>query len=735
MASILRRSLKIRVFVVFFLMAAAAVGLLGVITFFAGRSIIQKQVENALLSTAQNKEMNLVSLMVRDRIVYQLTDADKWLTEAVEKILNNDSNSSQSVSEACAYLEAFVKGVPNLDEVFVMDLTGKIIVSSIAERVGENKANDEYFTAGIKGFHFKSVYMSKTVAKPSWAVSGPFLGLDRKKQIGVLTLRYSIAGLNAVLTERAGLGETGESYLVDKSGIMISESRFNKDVILKQKVDTEPVRLFQQSGKQMEGIYKDYRNQPVLGVSMGDDIAKEADLGWVLLSEIDAVEAFAPVNRLGMTIFILGLIISVLIGLAAFLIAQGIANPIALIAQVAQKIGEGDLTVNVADTKAEDEIGILSKSFKQTIIGLRAMVSQVLNVAERVSSSSQELSSSAQEMNATTEEVSSTVQQIAKGTETQAQKVEETQKVMEEMSASVGQVSKSAQDAAQQAAKAADIAQKGGESMKQAQDKITEVSEVVLNSANTVKKLGDRSEQIGEIVGVITNIADQTNLLALNAAIEAARAGEYGRGFAVVAEEVRKLAESSAKAADEIGKLIKEVQKETTHAVNNIEGASKGAKEVKEHGEKVGVALQDIIKNVESVATMIEQVSAASQQQAAGTKQTSKAVSEIAAVAEETASATEEASASTEEMTASMEEMAASAQELADMGMSLRDMVGKFKLGEEASRGTKDEGRETKKEESPRIVKLREQTAAMKKRMEELRKTRISTDKKTDKHG
>lgn len=350
-----------------------------------------------------------------------------------------------------------------------------------------------------------------------------------------------------------------------------------------------------------------------------------------------------------------------------------------------QKVGEGDLSQDIADTKAEDEIGVLSKSFKQTIISLRNIVSQALSTAERVSSSSQELSSSAQEMNATAEEVASTVQQIAKGAEITAQRVEETSKVMEQMNVSVGQVATSAQSAASASAQANQSAQQGGQAAKEAVEKMNRIYETVTASGAVVKKLGERSEQISEIINVITGIADQTNLLALNAAIEAARAGEAGRGFAVVAEEVRRLAEGSAKAADQIGRLIKEIQKETLEAVGAMQAGSKEVAEGREVIAKAGEALNEIVKVVESTASMVEQISAATQQMSAGTKQVVKSVDDIASTAEESASATEEASASTEEMTASMQEMSASAQELAEMAVNLRDVVGKFKVTETGS--------------------------------------------------
>ncbi|MFH1453813.1 MAG: methyl-accepting chemotaxis protein [Armatimonadota bacterium] len=346
---------------------------------------------------------------------------------------------------------------------------------------------------------------------------------------------------------------------------------------------------------------------------------------------------------------------------------------------IALKMAAGDLDQNVIPKSDKDLFG---NAFKNMVTGLKNTVISILETAESVSSSSQQLSATAQAMNATIEEAASTVQQIAKGAEIQAQKVEESTKVIEGMSLSINSVAENSAKASSASDQSVSSAQSGGKAAKDAVEKMGAINNSVESSSVVVKQLGERSQEIDDIIKVITDIADQTNLLALNAAIEAARAGESGRGFAVVAEEVRKLAEGSAKAADEISKLIRTIKQETGSVVKSMDEVSKDVGSGRDVIKSVDTVLSEIIENAQDASAMVRQIKEATEEQTVGAKQIVKSVSDIASTSEETAAATEEASASTEEMTSSMEELSASAEELADMAMGLRSLVGRFKVGE-----------------------------------------------------
>ncbi len=369
-------------------------------------------------------------------------------------------------------------------------------------------------------------------------------------------------------------------------------------------------------------------------------------------------------------------------------IVQGVNNtldavivPINEAMRIADSYANGDLTARFA-IETKGDFTKFANSLDSIGENLTSLLKEVNNSIETVSATSQELASSAEEMNASTEQVSAAIQQISKGAQSQAAQVDETAKIMANMSTSVIQVVDKTQSATTSAKKGEESAARGKGAVDNTVKKMQEIAKVVEESAKVIETLGKRSEEIGEIVGVITGISDQTNLLALNAAIEAARAGEQGRGFAVVAEEVKNLAEDSREAAERIAKMIKEVQLETNKAVEAMKVGTKTAAEGIQIVDQTGAAFQDILQAVVHSSTEMKAIASLMDSQKEGTQTAAKAVDGIASIAEETASASEESASSTEELTASMEDMTARAQSLSEMAINLKKMTAQFKIDE-----------------------------------------------------
>jgi methyl-accepting chemotaxis protein len=286
--------------------------------------------------------------------------------------------------------------------------------------------------------------------------------------------------------------------------------------------------------------------------------------------------------------------------LLAFAITRGITGPVRRAAEAADRLAEGDLTMQL-EVDGRDEVAQLMRAMSNMITRLSQVVTEVNGGAEALAGAS--------------EEVSATAQSLSQAASEQAAGVEETSASIEEMTASISQNTENAKITDGMATKAATEATEGGEAVRA-----------------TVVAM----KQIAQKIGIIDDIAYQTNLLALNAAIEAARAGEHGKGFAVVAAEVRKLAERSQVAAEEIANV----------ASSSVELA-----------EKAGRLLDTIVPNIRKTSDLVQEITAASEEQSSGVGQINAAVMQLNQTTQQNASSSEELAATAEEMSSQAEQL------------------------------------------------------------------------------
>ena len=349
-----------------------------------------------------------------------------------------------------------------------------------------------------------------------------------------------------------------------------------------------------------------------------------------------------------MTICSVSLLVLILLG---GWISRSIVSTIQPLIESLQRMAQGDLSHRI-DARGQDEIAEVGRFFNVSADKLRELIAQLADTAQRVAGASEEISSSATSQ--------------AQGAESQKDETRQVATAMQEMSATVTQVAEHAHKAAGAARQAADTARQGGKIVEETLTKMRAIAGSVGQTARQVQELGSRSDQIGEIIGVIDEIAGQTNLLALNAAIEAARAGEQGRGFAVVADEVRKLAERTSKATKEIAQMIKSIQLETKNAVKAMQEGTTQVEQGLVTTAQAGAALDEIIQMAQQVGEMVVHIATAAQQQSGATEEVSGNMEQISRISQDTA--------------AGAQQTAKACQDLSGLALDLQSMVGQFKL-------------------------------------------------------
>ncbi len=413
----------------------------------------------------------------------------------------------------------------------------------------------------------------------------------------------------------------------------------------------------------------------------------------------------------------------------------GISDYMIAAVDVANRISQGDLSMDVKPYSDLDELGM---AFKEMTIYLSSSVQTIAENSTIVNDSSIQLAEAAKEAGEATTQIATTIQQVAMGTSEQSEALGRTVNSVEQMtraidgiaagaqeqasatnkaaeltsqlSMTIDQVSGNALSVVQQANIATEAARLGSSKVNETLVGMQEIKQSVDNTAQKIQLMGSQSDQIGNIVVTIEEIASQTNLLALNAAIEAARAGEAGKGFAVVADEVRKLAERVSTATKDIGGLIKSIQKVVSESVaamdQGVVQVEKGVfianeagktlqeilaatEEVHSQAEQAAAATvemaasaNELVTAVDSVSAVVEENTASTEEMSAGSNEVAQSMESIASISEQNSAAVQQVSASAEEMSSHVQQVGSAAVSLAELATHLQEVVQRFKLSQ-----------------------------------------------------
>lgn len=416
------------------------------------------------------------------------------------------------------------------------------------------------------------------------------------------------------------------------------------------------------------------------GVAMTYSYQFLPERNLLYVAAVPDAEILRPLDRVrNVTLGLVGATL-VLGFLGVRLFAVRLRRKLTSVQKVMQRVAEGDLSQELNEQRGMREIRALSGSVNSMIRNLRGLIAQVDGTATRVAASSQELLASAEQTTNGIKHVAATVQEVASGAELQAHSTLENAIAIESMSEGLQRIVNTSHDVTEDSYATAREAEQGNQVVQDAVQQMGQIQETVASIAYAISQLEHRSLEVGKIVDVITEIASQTNLLALNAAIEAARAGEQGRGFAVVADEVRKLAEISENSARQIAGLIREIQRDTTQAVERMEAGTEEVQAGRVIVGEAGLVFERICQSAEQVAKRIAGITELSQTMNTDAKRVVSTVEMLTENSKESAASSQFCAAMSVEQLTSMELVHQAVGELGEMAVGLQDAVGKFKM-------------------------------------------------------
>jgi methyl-accepting chemotaxis protein len=586
---------------------------------------------------------------------------------AANEPFNVASQEYKSIYDSIeSHLRKYVKVSGDYDVFYIRAAHGHVLFSVSKESdLGTNLSVGPYKDSGLARLWAEVVRQRKTalVDFEYYAPSGEpaaFIGepvFDEAGGLrGVAAVQISTAALNRITQQRSGMGETGESYVVGDDLLMRTDSRFESDsTILKRKVETVAARAAL-DGKKGSEVIEDYRGVRVLSAycPLGLKETFGADFDWAIISEIDESEAFAPIYSLLVRILWIGGVIGVLAALGGYFAARGIAGPVRRVSELAVKVGQGDLTVDLSAMAKNrtDEIGKLTEAFQTMVDNLRAQTTEIGEAVETLSSSSGEIASS--------------ITQVTTGSQETATAVTETTTTVEELKQTADLAANKAQSVSDSAKQASEISQQGLDATEQVNEKMDSIKGQMDAIGESVMSLSEQSQAIGEIISTVDDLAEQSNLLSVNASVEAAKAGEQGKGFAVVAQEIKAMAVQSKESTKQVRSILSDIQKATGATVMASEQGSKAVDEGAKQAVDAGQSIKRLAASVEEAAQAAVQIAASNRQQATGVEQVSSAMESVKQASEQNAD--------------SMKQLESAARNLQGVGQNLTELVAQWKV-------------------------------------------------------
>lgn len=526
-----------------------------------------------------------------------------------------------------------------------------------------------------RSYNISNPVISKGSGK-TLIVIGAAVKDDSDNIIGDMISAVNISRIQEKINEFK-FGENGYSILISDDGTIITHP--DESLIMKSKIteldDSDMVNLGKEMLKSDSGDFK-------FGVGDNKSIAfyKKIPLtNWRVASVISERELFAEGRSLVTTLAMVSVIIIIIIAGIIIFMANKFSKPLRKLCDFSSEIAQGNLTCEL-NINRSDEIGQVADTLKNTSYELRNMVIDISTSANEVNKLADDVNEAIKQSLLGTEEITKSMEQISRGAINQAENADKASEITGELVDEIKSVVDKCNYMNGIVNDSIKMSTIGTERVQNAVENIKSIEKINNESIEQTLNLLEKSNEIGQIVNVISEIAEQTNLLALNASIEAARAGEQGKGFAVVASQVGELAKQSNEAAKKIENIIRGIQQQVQVIDKQMKfGAAEVANGV-ETTKSVSENFTEIEKTFKEIESVLLEVFHASNIMEEKAHTTSNSIKEVAGVTEENSSATEEVTAANEEQSASMQQIAETTSKLDELIENLNETIKKFKI-------------------------------------------------------
>ncbi|MDD3052340.1 MAG: methyl-accepting chemotaxis protein [Candidatus Cloacimonetes bacterium] len=681
-------TLKI-VFSIFFASLALAI----VITSFFvinSRNILIEESETLLEKISSEETAKIEKVF--DRVIYYTTAMETVIKRSIDpdQVEKNGLTYLETYEkEILDYMEGFAKSIPEqIDAYFYINpfLYGfSYSISFLQDPNGNVYREDylpmDYFTDSSNDLSWITNPMSSrklTFTEPYYYEGlGDIMScvlpiIMNNVVIGFIGTDVKFDYIQDIVNNSSSYG-TGLAYLINKDGMILVHPTEEFGTYITD-IDQNMGKVVLDAIDKSDNVFE-YKYNDVDKISA----FKELSTGWFFVTNVPKSEVMAALNRLQLLIFIIVGITLTGILLFSYILGSRLVKPIKMMTEGVIKFGEGDFTQRFT-VKNKDEIGTMANSLNFMSTALFDSLTSVKDAITSVDRSASELASIAEENSVFSEELDSRAESVVHNVQDTSASIEEVNAGIEEISSSAQNVSSTAQELADEVIATQQASDEGRNELQQQGDMMNMVDDQNKQAMKLVNIVAEKSSNVQEIVIAISSISEQTNLLALNAAIEAARAGEAGRGFAVVADEIRKLAEESKSAAQNIATILNEIDDSATKANIAVDKTVvfygklvDGSKRIESEFTNISVSIASISTKIEILSDSAQQQGAATQEMATGMETSSKSMEDISEQMEDISKAI------TEHSTTTMQVKEAAA-ELNKLSEKLSEQIKKFKI-------------------------------------------------------